>query len=254
MLRRMRVLLAAVAALCAGAVALAQESPPGKIDPNADQLLRSMSDYVAGMNGFKVQVDTVDEAVTKDGQRIQFLAQQSVSVRRPDKFRVERLGPVADTVFRYDGKQFSLYGKRTGYYATAPAPGTLEEAIDTARSKYGMDAPSADLFLGRPYDELMAGVTQASYLGVEPIGTLSCHHLAFKGADVDFQVWVQDGAKPLPCRYTIVSKSDEGQPEFSASLSNWQPNVELSPALFAFTPPPGSKRIELKSQQDGSQP
>jgi hypothetical protein len=235
-------LVAAVSPL----VARAAPPPPGPaIDPRADQELRRMSSYLAGLDRFRVTSTAVDEVVTTSGQKLQQVSTSQVSLKRPNRLRSDRVGPFADMTFRYDGRSFSLYGKRTGMYALAPAPATLDGAIDVARDQYGLDAPGADLLLSRPYDVLMDGVTDGTYVGLEPIDGVPCHHLAFRGQDVDWQIWIQDGPEPLPRRYVITSKTVPGSPEFTVRLANWEPHAPLADQLFEFTPPPGATRIQF---------
>jgi hypothetical protein len=222
----------------------AKEASPA-IDPTADAQLRKMSDYLASLRSFKVDAEATDEMVTQDGQKLQFVADSRISVRRPDRLRSDRLGAFADTIIRYDGNRYSVFGNRTGYYATAPAPPTLDAAIDVARARYGIDAPASDLWLSRPYPELMQDVKRARYIGLEPVEGKLCHHLAFQGSDVDWQIWIEDGPRPLPHRYVVSTKDQPTKPEFTVALTNWEPNAHLDDSVFAFVPPKGAQRIEL---------
>jgi hypothetical protein len=239
-------MLLAVAAL--GVLpALATGTPAAQpsVDPRAADELRRMSDYLASLQSFRVESRATDEMVLKSGEKLQSLSDSQVAVRRPNRLRSDRLGPVTDVVFRYDGQLISIFGKRTGYYTTAPAPPTLDATIDAVREKYGIEAPGADLLMSQPYADLMDGVTGGRYLGIEPVDGVACHHLAFVGSDVNWQIWIQDGAEPLPRRYVIVSKNETGQPEFTVAFSHWNTQANLPDSLFAFQPPPGSKRIEF---------
>jgi hypothetical protein len=217
------------------------------VDPRADTLVHKMSDYLAAMQSFRFVSVSVDEKVTKDGQKVQFVSNSNVAVRRPNRLRSDRLGPESDVIFRYDGKEISVYGKRTGFYATAPAPGKLDDAIDATRERYGIDAPAADLLLSRPYDGLMEDVTTGRYIGLEPIDGVNCHHLAFQAKDVDWQLWIQDGGQPIPRRYVITSKKAPSAPEFIVSISGWEPNATLPDELFSFQAPPEATRVNFIS-------
>src|SRR6478735_5522263 len=64
-----------------------------EIDPKADELLQKMSKSLAEMKTFTFDSEQVMEVVTKEGQKIQGLAETSVSVSRPNKFKVDRMGP-----------------------------------------------------------------------------------------------------------------------------------------------------------------
>jgi len=108
------------------------EAERARIDPKADALLRKMSAALAHTKRFQFDAEHVQEVVTKDGQKLQFVAQSRVSVQRPNMVRSERLGPIANATFYYDGDRITIHGKRTGLYATTAAPATLDAATPTA--------------------------------------------------------------------------------------------------------------------------
>jgi hypothetical protein len=246
-LKRAVLLLVAV-----GAPALGQAAPPPgpkaaqpAIDPQADQELRRMTNYLPMVDSFKMTATAVDEMVTTTGEKLQSVTKSQIAIKRPNRMRTDRVGPTADVTLRYDGRQFSVYGKRTGMYAIAPAPPTLDRAIDVARDRYRLDAPGADLLFSKPYEVLMDGVTSGMYVGLEPIDNMLCHHLAFRAKEVDWQIWIQDGPEPLPRRYVITSKTEPGSPQFAVDLDQWEPNAPLAEQLFEFTPPAGARRIDF---------
>ena len=240
-----------IVASCIALPALAQKPARGpSIDPKAEQVLRRMSSYLGSLQSFRVDSQAVDELVLKNGQKLQEVSDSHVTVKRPNRLRSDRVGPIADVTFRYDGSEFTIFGKRTGMYATTPAPPDLDRAIDAARDKLGVDAPGGDLLYSNPYAVLTDGVTEGTYVGLEPLDGVNCHHLAFRSPDVDWQIWVQDGPQPLPRRYVITSKTEPGQPEFAVDLTHWNPNANVPDAEFVFAPPPGAKKIPFLIRSD----
>ena len=164
-------------------------------------------------------------------------------VERPNEVRIDRQGPDGRVVFRYDGKRFSLDAVDRKVYATEPAPPTMEAALDDAHARLKIDAPAEDLFVHDSYHALTDGLTTGRYIGLEPIGKQMAHHIAVTKKDVDYQLWIADGAQAVPLRYVITSKDLPNHPQFTVELSDWQPNVAVSANSFAFTPPPGSRKI-----------
>ena len=221
----------------------------GVIEPEADAALRRMSAYLAGLQSFHVDVRTIDELVTKEGQKIQFVRDTKVAVRRPDRLVAERLGPAGQVTLHYDGKQISVHSPELGVYAVAPAPADLKSTIDFARDRLGIDAPAGDLLLPDSYQELIDGVLVGRYIGREPIGDGHAHHLAMTEKDVDWQIWIKDGPNPEPIRYVITTKDLPVRPEFTAELQNWRSAPALSDELFAFKPPAGARRVEFEELQ-----
>jgi hypothetical protein len=212
--------------------------------PEADRVLRRMAEYVASLQSFTVHSSAVDEVVLDSGQKLQISSDSAVSVTRPNRLRSEQLGPGAGMAFWYDGKSMTLYCKPTNSYATTPAPSTLDATIDLGRKRFQIEAPAADLLFSRPYDVLTEQVTGGRLVGRETVNGVGATHLAFDGEEVDWQVWVQDGANPLPLRFEITTKTMKAQPEFTARLSRWDTQAKLADSTFSFQPPAGAKRVD----------
>jgi hypothetical protein len=225
----------------------------GVIEPKADAALHRMSDYLAGLNTFRVDTTTVDETkVNKDGQKIRKVAESKIAIRRPGEMRIDRVSPNGRVVFRDDGKQFSVYNSDKNIYATAPAPAKLDQAADDAREQLQVDAPGVDLLASNPYDALTEGVTEGRYIGLEPMGGgVMAHHLAVTKKSVNYQIWIQDGPQPVPLRYVVTGRDMRGSPQFSIALRNWQPNAPVPDDSFAFTPPAGAKKVAFAPPRKG---
>lgn len=215
------------------------------VDPQADKIFRTMVGYVSGLKQFSAQTETTLEVVTKDGQKIQLTAPSSIAVSRPDKLYAERRGDIVNQKFYYDGKSLTLYNPDTKYYASAPAPGNLDTMIEFARTKLDVIAPGTDLIDTRAYQLLMQDVTAGTYLGLAVVGGQRCHHLAFRGAEVDWQLWVREGERPAPCKYVITSKKVAGAPQFSITILKWDSAPKVAAAKFRFVPPAGAKAVEF---------
>ncbi len=214
-----------------------------KVDPKADELLRKMSQSLTNMKSLQFDADHVLEVVTNEGQTLQFLAQSRVGVQRPNKGRSDRLGAFADAALYIDGKNLTIYGKKTNMYATEKVPGNLDATLDFARDALDIEAPAADLVYTDPYTGLMQDVVSGSYIGKEPLGNRMCHHLAYRGKTTDWQIWIDDTPAALPCRYSIKSMDVKGQPEFDVAISNFQVNPTFAAGHFDFKPPANAIQI-----------
>lgn len=215
------------------------------VEPQADKIFRAMTSYVSGLKQFSAQTENTIEMVTKAGQKIQFTAPSSVTVSRPDKLYAERRGDIVNQKFYYDGKSLTLYNPDTKHYASVPVPGNLDAMLELARTKLDLIAPGADLIDTRSYQLLMQDVTAGTYLGLAVVSGQRCHHLAFRAAEVDFQIWVREGERPVPCKYVITSKTMAGAPQFSINVLKWDAAPKLAAAMFRFVPPAGAKTIEF---------
>jgi hypothetical protein len=232
----------------------APKEDEGVIEPKADAALHRMSDYLAGLKAFRMETTSVDEKITTEGQKIQEVKESKVAVKRPGQLRVDRAGAKGHAVFRDDGKLFTLYHAEKNVYTDAPAPATLDAAVDTARERLNIDAPGGDLIVTDVYKALMDGVKVGRYVGLEPIGNVQAHHLAMTKKDTDFQLWIQDGPQPVPLRYVIVSKDMTAQPEYTLEMRNWDVNATIADDEFALDVPKGAKRVDLTSKQPEKKP
>ena len=217
----------AIATILLGGIAGATGTTSGEegvIDPRADAALRRMSDYVGKLQSFRVDTTTVDEKVTKDGQKIQQVQQQAITVKRPGQMKVDRLGPNGHATLTNDGKQVAVYNSDKQVFATAPSKPDLTSSVDEVRNKLNIDAPGADLFLPNAYATLTDGLETGHYVGLEPIDGQMAHHIAVTKGDTDWQIWIKDGPEAVPLRFVITSKDMNGQPQFTTELRNWQLN------------------------------
>lgn len=232
--------LAAISLGIAAPVVIAAAAKKG-VDADADKMLKQMTDYLAGLQSFTVQTTSIDQATTKAGEKIQATSDLDVAVQRPNRLRSTQRGAGERLSLWYDGKTMTLACKESNTYETTEAAPTIDGTIDKMRKVFKVDAPGADLLYSKPYDILMEQVVSGRFVGRETIDGVAANHLAFRGEQVDFQLWIEDGAKPLPLRFVITTKDVKGSPEFSVQLSNWNTQPKLSDATFAFNAPTGAK-------------
>ncbi len=240
---RLLFLTAALACFSAGASA---ETPSDV----AHEILKSMTDYMSGLDSFSFDYSTDLEAVTKEGVKLQFSGSGQTLLDRPAKFRMSRTGGHGDVELISDGKTVTLHGRRVNAYAQNTMPESLEAFVDRARSERGIAIPGADLLLTTIHAELTEPVTQAMYLGTGIVDGVECEHLAFRTADVDWQIWIATGDKPYPCKYVVTSKWVTGAPQYQLRVRNWNDRPSIAADAFSFKPPAGAKKIELADIKD----
>jgi hypothetical protein len=236
--------LLAFVALAIGGYANPVGAAPA-FDPDSQRILQGMSDFIAATPAFTVRTESSLEVVTRNGEKLQFLTPVSASVRRPDRLFSTREGDLVDQRFYYDGKSLTLFNPAQNVYATVPAPPTLDAAIDYARVELDIVAPAGDLIGTNAYAALTEDMYESRYLGMSTVAGQRCHHLAFRGNEVDFQIWVEDGKRPLPWRFVITSKKVAGAPQFATQIVAWDLKPRLRDKDFEFTAPKGAMGIDF---------
>ena len=231
-----------VAALVAPAVVHAETTG---VDPAATRILKNMTDYLGSLQKFSVHTENTLEDLLDSGQRVDFDVSASTTISRPNRLRAERKGDLVNQVFYYDSKSLTLYDPVTKVYATEPTAKTIEGMLDYARGSLGLIVPASDLVYSNAYTLLMQGVTSAKVVDKRVIDGKVCTHLAFSRPDVDFQVWVRDGDKPLPCKYVVTDTSTPQLLSISTVMSDWNVAPNVSNDSFNFVPPKDARAITV---------
>jgi hypothetical protein len=216
-----------------------------RVEPKADQLLKKMGAYLSGLEQFGVETENTIEAVLRSGEKIQFDNPAELSIRRPNKLRAGRKGDIVKQEFYYDGKTLTLYNPEQKYYASVNAPPNIEETLDFARESLDVYAPGGDFLYKNAYEILMEDVVSGFYVGRSVVDGTKCHHLAFRGNEVDWQIWIQEGNKPLPKKFIITSKWLTGAPQFTVVVKSWNVSPKLTDDFFNFVPPQGGQKIDF---------
>lgn len=232
------------AALVTAFIAFAAQS--ARAD-DAAKFLKAMTDYTAAQKSISATFDSDIEVVTPELEKVQFTSSGKLQLTRPDKLRVSRTGGYADIELVYDGKTVSIYGNNAKAYAQADLAGTIDQLVDLIQAKSGAAMPGTDLLLSNAYDELMSNVILARHIGQGVIDGVECEHLAFRGFDTDWQIWIESGARPVPRKYVITSKTVAGAPQYTLRIKDWKTDAVADADTFVFKPPAGVTKVDLDS-------
>ena len=225
--------------------AWAANTSTGRADEaDAKRLLKAMSDYLGAQKAITFDYDVNLELVSAQQQKIALASSGNLTLNRPDKLHLTRTGGFANVEMVFDGKTLTLLGKNTNLYTQVESPGTIDQLVDVLRDKYHRPVPAADLLMSDPYKELMPEVNDAKDLGSGVIHGVECDHLAFRAKEVDWQIWIAQGARPYPCRYVITSKKVTGWPQYTLDTWGWKTGAEVSPDSFKLEIPANAKKLK----------
>lgn len=246
-----RSLLVALAALALPALAEAQQppaaapTPPSGVEARADQELRRMGAFLAGLPRFAFEAEeTFDELVAGEPRR-QLTNVRRVAVERPGRLAADATGDTLNRAAWFDGRTLTTLDKDHNTYATVEAPATIDATLDMIGEKYSVVLPLADFLYADPYAVLAEGVTYGRYLGLHQAAGVTCHHLVFAQPTIEWQVWIDAGEQPLPRKFVITYVLEEGEPQYSATMQRWSLSPTFPEGLFAFEAPEGARKVEL---------
>ena len=215
------------------------------IDPKADSLLRQMSEYMDGFQQFTFHIESSIDTLQQCNQKIQLSRTVDMFVKRPNRLRANIDGDMVDQELYYDGKSITLHGKDVNVYASLDAPPTIDEAMDYAIESYGLIAPMVDLLYENSYEILLEAAQSVSYVGLSKVFGVECHHLAFRGEEADWQIWIENSKAPLPRKIVLTSKWVTGAPQSIAFLNNWDASTPIKEGIFSFKAPETAEKIEF---------
>ncbi len=253
---RRRFLAVGLAAALLGSVALVrgaeQEAP--NIEPKADQCLKTMSNYLAGLKTYSFQVEEFFDDVLDDGQKIQLGNQRHLSVSRPDKMYGEGEGDTKHSQFYYDGKTATVFDRGQNTYAVVQVPGTIDAMLEDLHERFDTHQTLADYLFSDPYKGFTEHAQSGTYVGLHYVGKVKCHHLAFRQKLLDWQIWIDAGDQPLPRKFVITFKRQAGEPQYTALMHRWDANPKLSDDLFEFHPPKDVRKVDFLNRHAEPQP
>ena len=93
-------------------------------------------------------------------------------------------------------------------------------------------------------------VTDVKDLGSGVIHGMECDHLAFRTKEVDWQIWIAQGARPYPCRYVITSKKVTGWPQYTLDITAWKVGSEVASDGFKLEVPADAKKLAADQVPD----
>jgi hypothetical protein len=225
--------------------ASASEDKPA-VEPRADELLKRMGDYLGQAQFFSVRAEVWQDVQLSSGQRIQAGRTIELQVRRPNRLRAQVHSPRRNRELIYDGNAITLLNRVSNFYGAVHTSGSLDEAMDLACERFGITMPLEDFIRSDPHKDLLEKATSGADIGPVSVMGAPCEHLAFTQDNIDWQIWIEDGPRPVPRKFVITYKDEPDSPQYTAIFSNWDFTTKLPDFVFKFEPPPGASKIRVR--------
>jgi hypothetical protein len=203
------------------------------LDPQADEVLRQMSDTLGGADKLRFKMRLKDEDVLVDGRLVRCTTERIIVLDRPDRLAVELRGDAALRHVWFDrGTLVSLDVDRPAFARTALSR-EVEPALEDLREDYQVALPALDLLRPDPREAILADTRILRHLGKVPFEGYLCHQLRIERTDVDWDLWVDTG-NALPRRLRIHFRDDPQHPPYDARFYDWDLQAKVSD--YDFTP------------------
>lgn len=215
----------------------------GVVSPEAQAVLDRMTDYLRGLQTFSIDTQASRDEVVALGYKLQHNERSTLVVQRPHKLRADIAGDIRNRTIVYNDAILTMYSPDDAAYVQTSAPATLAGLIGTLLDA-GVEMPAIDVLYQSMAGSLTEDVRGGVLVGETTIDGIATDHLAFRQPNVDWQLWVEKGARPLPRKILITTRYEVGDPQYQAVL-NWNLKPRITNSTFAFAAPKGATKIPL---------
>ena len=203
-----------------------------------------MGAYLGSAEQFTFHADITFDHVLPSGQKLQFSAAEEVVLQRPGRLYVEWNGDLGARQFWYDGKSVTLYDPATPFYASEAAPPEIDSMLDQLVPKLDFAPPLADFLYRDPYKSVRGNIQYGFDLGQNDVNGRTCRTLAFVEKDIDWQIWIENGPQPTPCKLVITYKNAAGSAAIHCGFQRIGISRRASPSRYSLPElPPGTQKI-----------
>lgn len=234
--------LACVASLAVSGCSREPTTPEARRQ-RGDEIVRRMSDHLAGARTFTVETTDTRPRV-RGGKEVALRTTRQFTVRRPDRFALRVTGDL-DLRGWYDGSKLTFVSDPDKVWARTNGAPTIDETLDRLAERLAMPMPMADFVYSSPFDALIGPDSTGGYVGRETVDGVPCVHVAYQHPAVDWDLWVADKGDPLPKKFRITDKTSGRPTTTEVAFNAWTLGVEVSDATFVAEVPAGYERIQL---------
>jgi hypothetical protein len=222
----------------------ASDKEKSERDPEAIAALDKMGAFLRDQQSFSVRTTKETDYVLDSGQKVRLSEDGQLRVRRPDHLRADVKSDRKERQLFYDGKTFTIFSPRLGFYASVPTQATLGKLADTLEDRFGLELPMVDLFRWGTFGASADEITSAIHVTTTKIDGVETDQYAFRQPGLDWQIWIDRGAAPLPRKLVLTTTDDPARPELAIDMK-WDLDTKPDDSVFAFVPPKDSHKIAL---------
>jgi hypothetical protein len=213
--------------------------------PNPLDLYRSLNGHMASVDTYSVHIEKQFDVIRLDGAKVLYSGALDVLVSREGGLHIDYGDDISAKEVWYDGSALTIMDHLENVYVRTPAAGRVNDMVVDVNERFGLELPLAPLLEYTKPDDFEAAVQSATYLGLHDAAGESCHHALYRGANIDLQLWIATGDKPLLRKMVVTFWNIEGGPQQSLVFSDWDLKPEIDRRSFEADIPDGAVRTEV---------
>ena len=223
------------------APAAADAQPVKGISPEAQAVLERMTAFLTAQKTFSIDSQSTRDDVVAFGYKLQSNEHATLTVQLPNKLRTEISGDERNRLFIYDGATLTMYSPDDSAFTRVKAPDTIGKLVEKLLNA-GIEMPMIDMLYSVHHESLTEAVTGGVLVGDSNVDGTDCDHLAFRQPKIDWQLWVEQGDKPVPRKMVITTRYEVGDPQYQVTM-RWNLKPKIDASTFTFKPEKGVNEI-----------
>jgi hypothetical protein len=229
--------------VCLAAGAVSADDNGVRQDARAMDVLKKMSAYKETLDRVVIHSVSLTDARMGAGLMVSNSTEAKVSIDRPGSMLISSFDGVQNKELYFHDGTLTVFNSERGFYAQASIPREIEAAMEFALEELEVEAPLMDLIYRDASVHMIGSQETVLYLTDKArVAGTDCHHIAIRADEVDVQLWVEEGERPLVRKIMITSKWEGGSPRFVANIK-WDVEPDFKSDLFEFKAPEGSINI-----------
>lgn len=206
--------------------------------------LKQMSDTLIASKAFSYHSKSAIDLQSETGQFVTFFNEAKVTLQRPNKLHADVAGELANLALHFDGNTLTATDKAKNTYATSSPLSSIDEMLEFLMTKAQISFPTADLMYSDPYAVMTKNLSDATVVGETIVNGIAVEHFAYREPNIDWEIWLTKGDKPLPLRLAMTYKQVPNQPRFLVEFFDWRLNPKVK-NKFDFKAPKDAKQVEF---------
>lgn len=236
--------LALIFSLSLAVPSQAQNENPN-IDPQAAEILQNMSYFLGSKSEYTFKADAMFDTIITGERKIMYSASETVFIQKPDKFTIEYVTDIGGYKIWYTAGQATILSLPTNDFTLTTLPTNIDAALRKLLEQYNFSPALSEFLFINTFREMTQNVTSGAYFGTSHVFGTKCNHLAFTEADIDWQVWIDAGRRPVPRKLVITYKNRPGSPQFIAILKDWVTDKPITRYAFKADIPNVNNRVDM---------
>ncbi len=218
--------------------------------PNADAILKQMSDKLGAAQQFSFKANRRVDAGLAAAKGIQAVAKIEVTVKRPnDVYALSSASKDTSRLYA-DGSKLTMYDGKENLYSTVPMKASLDAMPAALAKKYSYEPPLVTFVVSSPYKDIHARGSKVTYAGTANVksgflglGNTPCHRIGLSTKGSYSELWISVNDQ-LPRKVMVTPRGASG-PSVTIDFTRWDLAANISEGMFTFTPPKGSYAIPM---------